>query len=159
MILLSLDNLLKIREGCRQSGLRVVWTSGCFCLLHCGHTRMLQAARKHGNVLVVGVNDDASVTRLKGLGRPVRPLGERMEMLAALECVSHVVSFDGDAVSVLRQLQPDVYCKCSTSEPQALEAEAQVVRRYGGRVVVFPPLADISTTEILRRLQEEAKTR
>jgi rfaE bifunctional protein nucleotidyltransferase chain/domain len=159
MILLMLDRLLKIRESCRQSGLSVTWTSGIFDLLHAGHVRMLQAARRHGNVLVVGVNDDASAARLKGPGRPVHPLGERIEVLAALECVSHVVAFDGDAVALLDQLRPDVFCKCSTSEPSALEAEAAVVRGYGGRVVVFPPLADISTTEILRRLQQEAESR
>src|SRR5262244_600413 len=91
-----LDELLRLREQCRQEGRTVVWTNGCFDLLHVGHVRNLRAARALGDVLVVGVNDDASVRRLKGPRRPILPAAERVELLAALACVDAVVLFGED---------------------------------------------------------------
>src|SRR5437016_221463 len=88
---LTLEALLELRRHYRDTGKIVTWTNGCFDLLHVGHVRNLQAARKYGDILVVGVNSDASVTRLKGAGRPIVPAPERAEIIAALECVSHVV--------------------------------------------------------------------
>jgi D-beta-D-heptose 7-phosphate kinase/D-beta-D-heptose 1-phosphate adenosyltransferase len=88
------EELLVLREQWRAGGQAVVWSNGCFDLLHVGHVRSLQAARALGDVLVVGVNSDASVRRLKGPGRPIIPAAQRMELLAALECVDAVIEFD-----------------------------------------------------------------
>src|ERR1700722_6578005 len=85
--------LLDLRERWRAAGQVVVWTNGCFDILHVGHLRSLQAARRLGDVLVVGVNSDASVATLKGPGRPIFPEAERVELLSGLECVDHVVVF------------------------------------------------------------------
>jgi rfaE bifunctional protein nucleotidyltransferase chain/domain len=108
---LSLNALLAERGRHRAAGRSVVWTNGCFDLLHAGHVRSLRAASLLGDVLVVGVNSDEAVQRLKGPGRPVLPQDERVELLAAIECVDHVVVFDeDDPTAVLARLRPDVHC-------------------------------------------------
>src|SRR5262245_10024826 len=114
----DLSSLLAVREGCRRAGRTVVWTNGCFDLLHAGHVRSLQAASGLGDVLVVGVNSDESVRRLKGPGRPVLPEADRAELLAALECVDHVLVFgDPTPAPVLEALRPDVACKGAEYAP------------------------------------------
>src|SRR5689334_23800672 len=103
------DALLELRRRWRAEGRTVVWTNGCFDLLHVGHVRGLQEARGLGDVLVVGVNSDASVRRLKGPGRPVVPEAERAEVLAALACVDRVLVFGEDTpCEVLGRLRPEV---------------------------------------------------
>src|SRR5437763_6003936 len=103
---LNLPELQAVRAVYRRAGRTVVWTNGCFDLLHAGHVRSLHAASELGDVLVVGLNSDASVRRLKGEGRPVQSENDRAEVLAALECVDHVVVFDDlTPTETLRQLQ------------------------------------------------------
>ncbi len=149
--------LLAFRETLRQVGGVVVWTNGCFDILHVGHLHSLQAAHAFGDVLVVGVNSDASVRQLKGPGRPIVPAAERTELLAALECVDRVVLFDeATPAAALARLQPDVHCKGAdyagpTGKPIP---EAEVVKGYGGRVEFLPLVADVSTTDIIRRIRE-----
>src|SRR5690348_9449394 len=114
----SWDALLPWREAARRDGRTVVWTNGCFDLLHVGHLRNLQAARALGDALVVGINDDASVRRLKGPGRPIVPAAERAEMVAALACVDAVVLFGEDTPeTALARLRPDVHCKGADYAP------------------------------------------
>src|SRR6202007_955821 len=109
---LSWDRLLEWRARARRGKKPVVWTNGCFDLLHVGHVRNLQAARALGDVLVVGVNSDASVRRLKGPSRPLVPDRERAEILAALECVDHILIFDEPTPeAALARFQPEVHCK------------------------------------------------
>src|SRR6476659_5832047 len=112
-------DLCGFRERCahlRQTGRTMVWTNGCFDLLHAGHARSLQAAAALGDVLVVGVNSDAAVRRLKGPGRPLLPQQERAELVAALACVDHVLIFDElTPCAILEQLRPDVHCKGPTT--------------------------------------------
>jgi rfaE bifunctional protein nucleotidyltransferase chain/domain len=101
-----------LAERLRAAGRRLVLANGCFDLLHVGHIRYLEAARRLGDVLFVGINSDAAVARLKGPGRPLMPEAERLEVLAALRAVDHVVVFDDDtADSLLRALKPDVHAK------------------------------------------------
>jgi D-beta-D-heptose 7-phosphate kinase/D-beta-D-heptose 1-phosphate adenosyltransferase len=101
----------KIR-GAQRRGEKVVFTNGCFDLLHVGHIRSLEQARSYGDRLIVAINSDASVRELKGLGRPVVPLRQRLEMVAALECVDWVMLFrDATPLSTLRALRPDVLAK------------------------------------------------
>ena len=108
----SIDELLMLRSGWRAAGRVMVWTNGCFDILHAGHLAGLKAARAFGDLLVVGVNADAAVRRLKGDGRPVMPAVDRAALLAALRPVDYVVVFDQDTPErVLDRLRPDVHCK------------------------------------------------
>src|SRR5271169_3507636 len=104
---IDLEALLALRQRWRDQGQMVVWTNGCFDLLHVGHVRGFQEARSLGDLLVVGINSDASVRKLKGPGRPIVPEGERAEVLAALGCIDQVLIFGEDTpVEVIRRLQP-----------------------------------------------------
>ena len=136
----------------RAGGQRIVFTNGCFDLLHPGHVRYLESARTLGDVLVVGLNDDASVRRLKGPGRPVLLLAERAEVLAALAAVDHVVAFAED--TPLR-LEPDVLVKGADWAADEIVG-GDVVRRRGGRVERIDLVPDVSTTELLRRIRAGA---
>jgi rfaE bifunctional protein nucleotidyltransferase chain/domain len=151
--------LLSARDDCRQAGRVVVWTNGCFDLLHPGHVSSLQAARRLGDVLVVGLNSDASVRTNKGPSRPILSQVERAAMLAALECVDHVLIFDEPTpAAALAKLQPDIHCKGAEYAPPHGRPvpERAVVQGYGGRIEYLPLMAGISTTELLRRIRGEA---
>jgi D-beta-D-heptose 7-phosphate kinase/D-beta-D-heptose 1-phosphate adenosyltransferase len=137
----------------RAAGPRVVGTNGCFDLLHPGHVRYLAAARALGDVLVVGLNDDASVTRLKGAGRPVLRAAERAEVLAGLAAVDHVIVFDEDTPrALIAALGPDVLVKGADWAEQDIVGRDEVVAR-GGRVERIAMVPGVSTTEILRRIR------
>jgi rfaE bifunctional protein nucleotidyltransferase chain/domain len=147
--------LLDWRAAARREGRVVVWTNGCFDLLHVGHVRNLQGARALGDALVVGVNDDASVRRLKGLGRPIVPAVERAEVLAALECVDAVVLFGEDTpVAALDRLRPDIHCKGADYAPLHGKPipEAVVVEAYGGRIAFLPLVEGRSTSELAKAI-------
>jgi rfaE bifunctional protein nucleotidyltransferase chain/domain len=144
----------------RRAGRSVVWTNGCFDLIHAGHIRSLEAASRLGDVLVVGLNSDDSVRRLKGEGRPILPAGERAAVLAALECVDHVLVFDQlTPTAVLEQLQPEVHCKGAEYAPPHGRPlpERAVVESYGGRVAFLPLLEGLSTTELIQRIARLAR--
>jgi rfaE bifunctional protein nucleotidyltransferase chain/domain len=152
--------LLELRRQWRSKGLSVVWTNGCFDLLHVGHLHSLQAARAFGNILVVGLNSDASVRQLKGPGRPVLPAEERAELLAALECVDHVVVFDETTPeAALERLRPDVHCKGADYAPPHGKPipEAGVVQAYGGRVAFLPLVPGRSTSQLIERIRGQAR--
>jgi rfaE bifunctional protein nucleotidyltransferase chain/domain len=152
-----MPGLLALRATYGQEGRSVVWTNGCFDLLHAGHVYSLNAAAALGDVFFVGLNSDDSVRRLKGPGRPFLPEVERAEMLAALECVDHVLVFDDDEPSpVLRQLRPDVHCKGAEYAPPRGRPlpERAVVEAYGGRVVFLPVVDGLSTSQLLRRIRQ-----
>ena len=139
------------REG--QGG-RVVFTNGVFDLLHPGHVDVLIGARARGDALVVGVNSDASVRRLKGPERPVRSEGERAYVLAALECVDAVTLFEQDTpLELVEALQPDVIVKGGDYAPDTVVG-ANVVRARGGEVVIIPLTPGHSTTSTIERLRE-----
>jgi rfaE bifunctional protein nucleotidyltransferase chain/domain len=141
-------------ERLRKSGRQVVFANGCFDLFHVGHVRYLEGARQQGDVLVVGVNSDRSVQQLKGKGRPLLPEDARAELLAAMECVDHVVIFDGiTAANILRDLRPDVHCK-GTDYTEATVPEREVVRSWGGRVVIVGDPKDHSTRDVLARIAQ-----
>jgi phosphoheptose isomerase len=152
---LPLEQLIVQRETYRAEGRSVVWTNGCFDVLHAGHIHSLRTASRLGDVLIVGVNDDAYVRRVKGDDRPVHGIEQRLDVLSALEFVDHVVVFSEDTpVSILGQLKPDVHCKGADYEgPNAPPIpEAEVVRAYGGRVEFIPLVAGLSSSSIARRL-------
>jgi rfaE bifunctional protein nucleotidyltransferase chain/domain len=154
---LDWPDLPALRARSTAEGKTIVWTTGCFDLMHPGHIRSLQAARLLGDLLVVGVNGDTSVHALKGPGRPVLRAAERVEVLAALECVDYVAVFEELRPDVaLLRLKPDVHCKGAEYAPPHGKPipEAAVVAAYGGRVEFLPFIPGISTTEIIRRIRE-----
>ena len=147
--------LLARREEWREGGQVVVWTNGCFDLLHVGHIQSLRMARELGAVLVVGVNSDASVRRLKGPTRPIVPEHERVQIVAALECVDCVVVFEeGTPEKSLRRLKPDVHCKGADYAPPHGKPipEAKIVEAYGGRIEFLPLLPSVSTSERIEQI-------
>ncbi|OAA23348.1 D-heptose-7- phosphate 1-kinase,D-heptose-1-phosphate adenylyltransferase [Frankia sp. EI5c] len=135
------------------AGRRVVFTNGCFDVLHAGHTACLEAARRLGDVLVVAVNDDAGVRRLKGPDRPINPLPDRLAVLTALAGVDHVVTFTGESpTGLLWALRPDVYVKGGDYTEQMIP-EAPLVRRLGGEVRIVDYVEDHSTAGIVGRIR------
>ena len=136
----------------RRRGLRVVFTNGCFDILHRGHVTYLSAAKALGDILVVGVNSDAGIRRLKGPERPINTLEDRVEVLAALSCVDHLIAFDDDTPErLIEALRPDVFVKGGDYTLDRLP-EAALVRRLGGEVRILPFVADRSTTRIIERI-------
>jgi D-beta-D-heptose 7-phosphate kinase/D-beta-D-heptose 1-phosphate adenosyltransferase len=137
----------------RAQGHRIVFTNGCFDILHRGHTTYLNRAKALGDVLVVGVNTDAGVRRLKGAQRPINQLEDRIEVLAALSCVDHVVAFGEDDPSrLIRSVRPHVFAKGGDYTRELLP-EAAVVEELGGTVVLLPYEADRSTSRIIDRIR------
>jgi D-beta-D-heptose 7-phosphate kinase/D-beta-D-heptose 1-phosphate adenosyltransferase len=148
------------REAWRQAGKKVVWTNGCFDLLHVGHVRSLEAARSLGDILIVGVNGDESVRRLKGPLRPILPSDERAELLAALGCVDFVTIFDETTpVECLLALKPDLCCKGAEYRPPHGRPipEAETVASYGGTVSFLPLTESTSTSIIISLILEKYK--
>src|SRR5712692_9878285 len=136
----------------RSAGQRIVFTNGCFDLLHVGHTRYLQQARAMGDMLVVGVNTDASVRRLKGPQRPLVPEAERAELIAALECVDHVILFDEDTPEALiAEVRPYRHVKGGDYQADDLP-ETRLVRDLGGEVVILPFTEGRSTTTLVQNI-------
>lgn len=136
-----------------------MFTNGCFDLLHAGHVRYLAAARALGDILVVGLNDDAAIERLKGPGRPIMRLAERAEVLTALAAVDHVIVFAEDTpLSLIVALEPDVLVKGGDWALDDIVGRAEVERR-GGRVERIPLVPGLSTTELIRRVRGEAHRR
>jgi D-beta-D-heptose 7-phosphate kinase / D-beta-D-heptose 1-phosphate adenosyltransferase len=137
----------------KGQGLRVVFTNGCFDILHRGHITYLNRAKALGDVLVVGLNSDESVRRLKGRARPINSLEDRAEVLAALSCIDHIVPFEEDTPSdLIALLRPDVFVKGGDYSRDRLP-EADVVVSYGGKVEILPYVKDRSTTGIIAKVQ------
>lgn len=140
-----------------ESGQRVVFTNGCFDILHAGHVRYLGTARSFGDCLVVGLNSDASVRRLKGEGRPVNGEADRTEVLGALRAVDYVTVFDEPtAAALIEILRPDVYVKGGDYTLDTLP-EAKIVAGYGGRVELVALVPERSTTRVIEKLRQTAR--
>lgn len=143
-----------IRDRMEAAGRRLVFTNGCFDLLHAGHVRYLQQARALGDALVVGLNGDGSVRELKGEGRPLNPQEERAEVLAALGCVDYVVIFEGKrATHLLRAVRPHIYAKGGDYTPQSLDSgERAELEACGARIEILPLVPGRSTTALAGKL-------
>ena len=138
----------------RRRGQRICFANGHFDLLHVGHLRYLLAARLEGDLLVVGINDDDSVERLKGPGRPVVPAAERAELLAGLAPVDYVVIFQGDTPApLLERLRPDVHCKGTDYGSPEKVPEYGVVRAYGGETRLVGDPKDHATSDLIQRVK------
>jgi D-glycero-beta-D-manno-heptose 1-phosphate adenylyltransferase len=137
----------------RCAGQTIALANGCFDVLHVGHVRYLEGARQQADMLVVGVNGDDSVRRLKGEDRPVLPAADRACLVAALRAVDQVVVFDEDDVgSLLRTLRPDVNCKGTDYTVESVP-EREIVRAYGGRVAIVGDAKDHDTRALLARIR------
>ena len=148
------DHIEAFANALRAAGQRIVFTNGCFDILHAGHVRYLAAARAHGDVLILGLNSDASVRRLKGATRPVNDERDRAEVVGALQSVDAVVIFGEDtAETLIAKVRPDVYVKGGDYTRTTLP-EAHIVEGYGGAVAFIPLVAGKSTTDTIRRMQE-----
>jgi len=138
----------------RRAGQNIVFTNGVFDIIHAGHAQYLQFARSQGDLLVVGVNSDESVRRLKGQDRPINPLTDRMAVLAALEAVNYVVSFDEPTpLELIRMLEPDILVKGSDYQDKEVVGR-DIVQARGGKVVLAPFLEGRSTTKIIEKISQ-----
>jgi D-beta-D-heptose 7-phosphate kinase/D-beta-D-heptose 1-phosphate adenosyltransferase len=151
--ILDPQTLRRERERLRREGRRVVFTNGCFDLLHPGHVRFLQQAKALGDVLIVAINSDASVRALKGPDRPIIPAHERAEVLAALEAVDYVTIFDDlTPRALIADLRPDVLVKGGDWHPEEIVGR-QEVEAAGGRVLSLPYHEGYSTTRLIARIR------
>jgi len=157
--ILSFEALARRIARARRDGLRIVFTNGCFDLLHRGHLRSLEEARRLGDRLVVAVNSDASVRRAKGAGRPIRKAAIRMELVAGLACVDWVVPFGTDTpLRLIERLRPDVLAKgCDWGADEIVGADA--VRSWGGRVERLALVPGEHTTLELGRIRRRPRSR
>jgi len=154
-LILDRDALVARISTEKASGSRIVLANGCFDILHAGHVRYLEGARALGDMLVVGINSDEQVARLKGPGRPVLPERERAELVASLGAVDLVTIFAEPTVTeLLLAIKPDVHAK-GTDYTEETVPERDVVRSYGGRVAIVGDPKDHSTSEILKKVSGE----
>jgi len=157
--ILARDPLVRAVRRAQRRGETVVFTNGCFDLLHVGHVRSLEQARGYGDRLLVAVNGDASVRRLKGAGRPLVPARQRMEVVAGLECVDWVTAFHADTpLSLIRAVAPDVLAKGGDWALDAIVGR-DVVEAGGGRVVRLREVPGVRTTALLERARRPKRGR
>ena len=150
----SLDELVRLVAGFRRNKESVALANGCFDLLHVGHIRYLQGAKLEADHLVVAVNDDSSVTEIKGAGRPILPVSARAELVSALLVVDAVVIFSGLTVNdVLRAIRPNVHCK-GTDYTVETVPERETVLAYGGRTAIVGDPKGHSTRDLLARIKQ-----
>ena len=156
--IVELKDLVQITNTARVSGRSIVFTNGCFDIIHVGHLRYLAAARSEGDMLVVGINSDASVRLIKPQNRPIMPQDQRVEVLAGLECVDYVIIFDEpDPLSLIMALKPDVLLKgADWKESEIIGAD--FVKARGGSVVRVDLVPDISTSQIIQRIVKRYAT-
>jgi rfaE bifunctional protein nucleotidyltransferase chain/domain len=152
----QLEELLGIRADLRKSGKIVIWTNGCYDLMHEGHVDCLRRAKKLGDVLIVGINSDESVKRIKGEGRPLRSQNRRAFLLSELISVDYLlICNDENMTRYLRTLQPEIYAKGGDYDLDTInQEERRTVEEYGGKTIIVPSVHDLPTTLILDKLLE-----
>ena len=155
-MLIDSKNIASFCEVLRAGGQKVVFTNGCFDLLHAGHVRYLARARSFGDCLVLGLNNDASVRRLKGPMRPINNELDRAEVVGALRSVDYVVLFgEQTAETLIAKVKPDVYCKGGDYTMDTLP-EAKIVQSYGGHVEFIDIVEGRSTTNVIEKIKAES---
>jgi rfaE bifunctional protein nucleotidyltransferase chain/domain len=153
----NINSLVRTIKAFKKKGKKIVFTNGCFDIIHVGHTRYLKSSKKLGDLLVVGVNSDASVTRLKGPGRPVNPESDRMEILSEFPFVDFVVLFKEDTpYNVIKAVAPDVLVKGGDWSVKSIIG-GDIVEANGGRVFNIPLVKNRSTTNIIKRAGKSGK--
>jgi rfaE bifunctional protein nucleotidyltransferase chain/domain len=150
----SVDDLCAISAQARKAGRIVVFTNGCFDLVHRGHIHLLRQAKALGHILIVALNSDVSVKTIKGLNRPIMPEADRIELIAALEMVDYVVVYsEPDPYQIIAAIKPNVLVKGGDWSANEIVG-ADVVEQNGGRVAVIPYLPGFSTTQIIERIRK-----
>ena len=156
-VISQINELQKLAEIYEAQGKKIVFTNGCFDILHSGHVSYLNRAKELGDVLIVGVNCDESVARLKGADRPINPLPDRMEVLSGLSSIDHLISFgqqnEDSPAEIIRAARPTIYVKGGDYTVETLP-EAKVVEEVGGEIVFVPYVPDHSTTRIIHRINK-----
>jgi len=153
------EELQRIIEDLKAKGRRIVFTNGCFDLLHIGHIRYLEQAKSFGDILVVGVNSDRSVQTLKGTERPILPEEERAEILSGLECVDYITIFDESTpLELISSLQPHILVKGGDWTKETTVGR-EVVERAGGEVVILPFVEGSSTSKLIQTILERYEKR
>jgi len=146
------DELRDILDGLKGRGRRIVFTNGCFDILHIGHIRCLEEAKKEGDILIVAINSDRSIRSIKGPSRPFTPETERAEVLSALACVDYVVIFDEpDPLELISSLKPNILVKGGDWTPETTIGR-EVVEGMGGKVVIIPQVQGVSTSAFVDRI-------
>jgi rfaE bifunctional protein nucleotidyltransferase chain/domain len=154
----KLDDLVIIREDLKRQDKKVVFTNGCFDLLHSGHIHLFREAKKMGDVFMVAVNDDLSIKRIKGKARPIFPLDERIEILGAIEEIDYLTSFSEETPQkVIARLLPDVLVKGGDWRPEEVVGKREV-EEAGGEVIIIPYLEGCSSSEIVKRIVSSIKS-
>ena len=151
----ELKDLKRIVKAFRMDGKKIVFTNGCFDILHIGHVDFLKKSKALGDVLIIGLNSDASVRRLKGESRPLNSIVSRAAVLEALVMVDYVVVFEEDTpLKIIEMLKPDIYVKGSDYTMEnviGLGLGSNIIKKYGGKVELIPCIDGISTTQILKK--------
>lgn len=151
----NLDELTQLAAQARRNGKSVVFTNGCFDILHRGHVHVLRQAKAAGDLLIVALNSDRSVQEIKGANRPVLPETDRVELIGAMEMVDYVIVFDEpDPYKLIAAIKPDILAKGGDWSAEKIIG-ADVVEQAGGRVVVIPYLKGFSSSEIIERILNE----
>ncbi len=151
--IVNIDTLLDRVDELKNSGRKIVFTNGCFDLLHVGHITFLNEARGLGDILVVGLNTDRSIHSLKGENRPILPEQERSHLLAALECVDYVILFDEDTpIELIKKIHPDFLVKGADYTKEEVVGH-KIVESYGGTVSLIPLIDSVSTSTIINRIK------
>lgn len=154
MNILTLEQVVEFRKKAWENGKKVVFTNGCFDIIHRGHIEYLNEAAKLGDVLIVGINTDASVRRIKEKGRPIIGEEDRAVIIASLRCVDAVCFFDGDTPSeLIKSIRPDVLVKGSEYSIEEIVGHEQVLAD-GGEVIPIPMVAGRSTSDLIKRIKE-----
>jgi len=155
MCLLSLEEAVKIRKECRRKGKKVVFTNGCFDIIHVGHIRLLKEASKLGDVLIIGLNSDDSVRKIKGPARPINSLSDRAEVLSSIRYVDYIIAFEEETPRrLISLLLPDVLVKGGDYRKNEIVG-ADVVEAEGGKVVTIPLVEGKSTTKLIERIRNK----
>lgn len=151
--LIEKENLDNIIKKLKSENKKIVFTNGCFDILHAGHVRYLKESKKFGDILIVGLNSDVSVKKIKGESRPINPEIDRAEVLAGLEAVNYIVLFDETSpVKLLEEIKPDIYTKGADYTVETLP-EAKTVLSYGGKIEFIKFLEGRSTTKIIDKIK------
>ena len=156
-MLIDRENAAQFCEDLRRQGKKIVFTNGCFDIIHAGHVRYLTTAKNFGDVLIIGLNTDDSVRRLKGASRPINSQADRAEVLLGLKAVDHVIYFgEQTAENLIGEVKPDIYVKGGDYTLETLP-EAAIVQKFGGRVELVNLVAGRSTTNIISKILAEKR--
>ena len=157
-MLIARNKINEIMSKLKSEGKTVVFTNGCFDILHAGHVRYLNAAKALGDSLVLGLNSDVSVKKLKGVNRPINNENDRAEVLSALKAIDYVVIFDEEtAENIVDEVKPDIYAKGGDYSIETLP-EAKIVAKHGGKTVLVPLVEGKSSTNIINKCKENNLT-